>query len=164
MTTMSFQRASGHATSYDIVDLGYNFRFDDIRASIALEQLKKLPTDYKRRTEVRARFVKNLKDCNKLAIPFKDNTEYVSNYIMPVILKDSNKEYRDSIRSKLADKGIQTSVHYPAIHLFSVFKEEGVCLPVTEYISDNEITLPMYARLSDEQVDFICDTLKSAIS
>ena len=164
MTTMSFQRASGHATSYDIVDLGYNFRFDDIRASIALEQLKKLPADYKRRAEVRARFVKNLKDCDKLAIPFKDNNEYVSNYIMPVILKDSNKKYRDSIRTKLADKGIQTSVHYPAIHLFSVFKEEGVSLPVTEYISDNETTLPMYARLSDEQVDFICDTLKTAIS
>lgn len=163
MTTMSFQRASGHATSYDIVDLGYNFRFDDIRASIALEQLKKLPADYKRRAEVRARFVRNLKDCDKIAIPFKDNTEYVSNYILPVILRESNKDYRDQIRTKLAEKGIQTSVHYPAIHLFSVFKEEGVSLPITEYISDNEITLPMYARLKDEQVDFICEALKESL-
>ena len=159
MTTMSFQRASGHATSYDIVDLGYNFRFDDIRASIALEQLKKLPSDYERRAVVRKRYVDNLSKCLKLAIPFKNNIEYVSNYIMPVILKDSTKEYRETIRTKLADKGIQTSVHYPAIHRFSVFKEHNVSLPVTEYISDNEITLPMYAKLTDEQVDFICDTL-----
>jgi dTDP-4-amino-4,6-dideoxygalactose transaminase len=42
MTTMSYQRAGGHATSYDIVELGYNFRLDDIRASIAVEQMKKL--------------------------------------------------------------------------------------------------------------------------
>ena len=164
MTTMSFQRASGHATSYDIVDLGYNFRFDDIRASIALEQLKKLPADYKRRVEIRERVIKNLSDCDKVVIPFKTNTEYVSNYILPIILKDSNKEYRDSIRQKLSDKGIQTSVHYPAIHLFSVFKEVGVVLPVTEYITDNEITLPMYAKLSDEQVDFICETLKEELN
>ena len=159
MTTMSFQRASGHATSYDIVDLGYNFRFDDIRASIALEQLKKLPADYKRRADVRKRYVNNLSACERIAIPFKDNTEYVSNYILPVIIKDSTKEFRDTIRAKLAEKGIQTSVHYPAIHLFSVFKEEGVSLPVTEYITDNEITLPMYAKLTDEQIDFICKEL-----
>ena len=163
MTTMSFQRASGHATSYDIVDLGYNFRFDDIRASIALEQLKKLPADYNRRAEIRARYLNNLSVCDKVIIPFRDNTEYVSNYIMPVILKDSTKEYRDSIRSKLAEKGIQTSVHYPAIHLFSVFKDKSNSLPITEYISDNEITLPMYTKLTDDQVDYICTSLKEAL-
>ena len=163
MTTMSFQRAQGHAASYDIVGLGYNFRFDDIRASVALEQLKKLPQDYERRAEVRKRYISNLSGCGELTVPFKDNTEYVSNYIMPVILKDSTRERRDVVRQKLADKGIQTSVHYPAIHLFSVFKEAGVSLPLTEYISSNEITLPMYARLTDEQVDFICNSLKTAV-
>ena len=45
MTTMSYQRASGHATTYDILELGYNYRMDDIRAAIAIEQLKKLPAD-----------------------------------------------------------------------------------------------------------------------
>ena len=163
MTTMSFQRATGHATSYDIVDLGYNFRFDDIRASIALEQLKKLPKDYERRAEIRENYIKDLLGCDKIIIPFKNNKEYVSNYIMPVILKDSNQEYRNLIRKKLADKGIQTSVHYPAIHLFSIFKENSQSLPITEYISDNEITLPMYANLSDAQIDFICQTLKESI-
>ncbi|MBO7464729.1 MAG: DegT/DnrJ/EryC1/StrS family aminotransferase, partial [Bacteroidales bacterium] len=49
MTTMSYQRASGHATSYDILELGYNYRMDDIRAAIAIEQLKKLPADLERR-------------------------------------------------------------------------------------------------------------------
>ena len=55
-------------------------------------------------------------------------------------------------------------MHYPAIHLFTVFKEKDVSLPVTEYITDNEITLPMYAKLTDEQVDFICETLKEELN
>ncbi|WP_295800838.1 DegT/DnrJ/EryC1/StrS aminotransferase family protein [uncultured Treponema sp.] len=62
MTTMSYQRASGHATEYDIVELGYNFRLDDIRASIAIEQLKKLPGDLEKRIEVRKRYIANLVD------------------------------------------------------------------------------------------------------
>lgn len=163
MTTMSFQRAKGHATSYDIVDLGYNYRFDDIRASIAIEQLKKLPADYERRAWVRKRYLDNLSDCQKIEVPFKNKKEYCSNYILPIILKDSTKDNRDLVRSKLAEDGIQTSVHYPAIHKFSVFKETEATLPITEYISDNEITLPMYAKLTDKQIDFICEKLKNAL-
>lgn len=163
MTTMSFQRASGHATSYDIVELGYNFRFDDIRASIALEQLKKLPKDYKRRQQIRELYTKNLKDCSKIVIPFSNNKEYCSNYIFPIILKDSNKEYRDLVRNKLAEKGIQTSVHYPSIHKFSIYENYTCSLPITEYVSDNEITLPMYANLTDEQIVFISNELKDSL-
>ena len=163
MTTMSFQRAKGHATSYDIVDLGYNYRFDDIRASIAIEQLKKLPADYERRAWVRKRYLDNLSYYQKIEVPFKNNKEYYSNYILPIILKDSTKDNRDLVRSKLAEDGIQTSVHYPAIHKFSVFKETEATLPITEYISDNEITLPMYAKLTDKQIDFICEKLKNAL-
>ena len=163
MTTMSYQRASGHATEYDIIDLGYNFRFDDIRAAIAIEQLKKLPNDYRRRIEVRNKYLEYLKDHERVVVPFLHNTEYVSNYIFPIVLKDSDKAYRDSIREKLANKGIQTSVHYPAVHMFSVFKEQDVSLPITEYVSDNEITLPMYAKLTDTQIEYICDSLKEAL-
>lgn len=163
MTTMSYERASGHSTSYDIIDLGYNFRFDDIRAAIAIEQLKKLPNDYRRRIEVRNKYLEYLKDHERVVVPFLHNTEYVSNYIFPIVLKDSDKAYRDSIREKLANKGIQTSVHYPAVHMFSVFKEQDVSLPITEYVSDNEITLPMYAKLTDTQIEYICDSLKEAL-
>jgi dTDP-4-amino-4,6-dideoxygalactose transaminase len=60
--------------------------------------------------------------------------------------------------------GIQTSVHYPACHRFSTYKENGARLPQTEYVTENEITLPMYAALNGEQVDFICDTFINALN
>ncbi len=163
MTTMSYQRASGHATSYDITCLGYNFRMDDIRAAIAIQQLKKLPGDLQTRVKVREHYLKRLEGADGLVIPFADNHEFVSNYIFPVVLTDSTREYRDRIRDFIHAEGVQTSVHYPAVHQFATFREAAAALPQTEYVTNNEITLPMYAALSEEDVDFVCDTLLAAL-
>jgi dTDP-4-amino-4,6-dideoxygalactose transaminase len=164
MTTMSYQRAKGHATSYDVVELGYNFRMDDIRASIGIEQLKKLPADLRKRQDVRSKYLECLSEIPDIDIPFIDNEEFVSNYIMPIVLKDSTVEKRDAVREKLHLAGIQTSVHYPAIHRFSIYKEYNAELPLTEYISDNEITLPMYASLTSQEIEYICSTLASILN
>ena len=163
MTTMSYQRASGHATSYDITCLGYNFRMDDIRASIAIEQLKKLPGDLETRIQVRKHYLDRLAGVKGIAIPFADNEEFVSNYIFPIVLLDSNRDRRDRIRDFIHAKGVQTSVHYPAAHRFSTYQELGAVLPQTEYVTDNEITLPMYAALTEQEVDYVCDTLCEAL-
>jgi dTDP-4-amino-4,6-dideoxygalactose transaminase len=163
MTTMSYQRASGHATSYDIVDLGYNFRMDDIRASIGIVQMKKLKGDLEKRLLVRQRYVERLSKVKGIIVPFTESTEFVSNYIMPIVLKDSTFGKRDKVREKLHAAGIQTSVHYPAIHKFSIYKGYKALLPQTEYVTDNEITLPMYASLTDEEIDYIVRTLKKII-
>lgn len=163
MTTMSYQRAGGHATTYDVVDLGYNFRMDDIRASIGIEQLKKLQSDLEKRALVRSNYVRLLKEIDRIIVPFQNNTEFVSNYIMPIVIKDSNSEFRDYVRDKLHENGIQTSVHYPAIHRFSIYNSPDHYLPNTEYITDNEITLPMYGNLSLEQIEFIVQNLKDIL-
>ena len=163
MSTMSYQRASGHATEYDITCLGYNFRMDDIRAAIAIEQLKKLTGDLETRIKVRKLYVDRLSIIDDIVVPFADNTEFVSNYIMPVVLLNSTKDRRDKIRDYMHAAGIQTSVHYPAVHKFSTFADLDAALPQTEYVSDNEVTLPMYAALTEEKVSFICDKFINAL-
>ena len=87
----------------------------------------------------------------------------MSNYILPTVLLNSTKERRNKIREYIHEAGVQTSVHYPAAHRFSTYKELGAVLPQTEYVTDNEITLPMYAALTEEQVDFICYVYERAI-
>ena len=101
MTTMSYQRAKGHATAYDIVDLGYNFRMDDIRASIGCVQMKKLQEDLIKRALVRQRYVEKLSQLDKIIVPFADHQGFVSNYIMPIVLINSTREKRDLIREKI---------------------------------------------------------------
>lgn len=164
MSSLSYQRASGHVTEYDITCLGYNFRMDDIRAAIAIEQIKKLPKDLEVRMKVRKHYIDRLSKLADVSVPFADNTEFVSNYIMPIVLLNSTKEHRDKIREYIHAAGVQTSVHYPAIHKFSTYRELGAVLPLSEYVADNEITLPMYAALTEEQIDFICETLEKALN
>lgn len=164
MTTMSYQRAGGHATSYDIVELGYNFRLDDIRSSLAISQLKKLQQDLEKRIQVRKIYLECLSSLADVAIPFADNAEFVSNYIMPIVLKNSTREKRDNVRNKLHEAGIQTSVHYPAIHRFSIYRDYIANLPQTDYVTDNEITLPMYASLTNGEINYIAASLKEALN
>ena len=159
MTTMSYQRASGHATSYDIVELGYNYRMDDLRASIGIIQLHHIKEDLEKRARVRSWYLQAFKDIKQIIIPFAKNVEYVSNYIMPIVLNDSTVDNRDRIRESLHCMGIQTSIHYPAVHQFSIYKKSNVDLSNTDYVSKNEITLPMYGKLTKEDIRFIAESL-----
>ena len=94
----------------------------------------------------------------------QDNTEFTSNYIFPIVLKDSNVEFRDEFRNKLHDKGIQTSVHYPAVHRFSIYKENYTELVNTDYAVENELTLPMYGALKKEDVDYIVEVVNELLN
>jgi dTDP-4-amino-4,6-dideoxygalactose transaminase len=163
MTTMSYQRASGHATEYDVVELGYNYRMDDIHASIGIVQMNKLKADLDKRVHVRQKYLESLKGIENITIPFASNTEFVSNYIFPVVLNEFGKQRRDAVRNALHEKGIQTSVHYPAVHRFSIYKPFSRQLPMTEMVTDNEITLPMFGSLCDNEIQFIAETLNDLV-
>ena len=163
MTSMSYERAKGHSTAYDVVELGYNYRMDDIHAAIGLVQLDKIKVDLAQRSIVRNWYLEKLESIEGIIIPFKNYTEFSSNYIFPIVLKNSTFEKRDKVREQLAEAGIQTSVHYPAVHKFSIYKDFYVNLPVTDYLVDNLITLPMYSKLSNENVSYISKTLKELL-
>lgn len=163
MTTMSYQRASGHATEYDVVEAGFNYRMDDIHAGIGIVQMKKLQADLDKRLQVRKKYLELLSGNKNITIPFASNTEFVSNYIFPIVLNKFGKEKRDQIRSALHEKGIQTSVHYPAVHRFSIYQPFTCSLPVTEAVTDNEITLPMFGSMQDSDVEFVARTVNEIV-
>jgi dTDP-4-amino-4,6-dideoxygalactose transaminase len=163
MTSLSYERSKGHSTGYDVVELGFNYRLDDMRASLGIAQLKKLKKDILRRMELRKLYIEQLSEIEELIIPFKDHIQFCSNYIFPVVLKDSNYIERGNIRCYLSMKGIQTSIHYPAVHQFRIYNNQYYNLPVTEYFASTEITLPLYSNLSEENLIFVCTCLKEAI-
>ncbi len=160
MTTMSYERSKGHATEYDVVDLGFNFRMDDIRASIGIVQLNKLVTDIPKRATIRQQYLKNLKELSSVIIPFSDESSS-SNYIFPIVLKDSRK--RDIVRTHLHEHGIQTSLHYPPIHRFSIYKDVYKELPKTDLYTTSTLTLPMYGKLTEREVTLICNLIKEKL-
>jgi dTDP-4-amino-4,6-dideoxygalactose transaminase len=164
MTAVSYDRARGHATGYDVVGLGYNYRMDDVRGALALAQLARLDDDCRRRQELRACYLRNLSPlAERLIVPYEGFPHRSSNYIFPVVLRNGEYDERNKVRSKLAEAGIQTSVHYPAVHVMSLYARYGAALPKTEYVSGNEITLPLYYRLLESDIERITHTLKKVL-
>jgi len=164
MTSMSYERSTGHSTSYDVVDLGFNYRMDDIRAAIGLVQLDKLRADISIRAAIRNQYLDLLKNVDGITVPFAASETIASNYIFTIVLKDATVDKRDKVRGQLAEAGIQTSVHYPAVHRFSVFRGFSSDLPLTDYVTDSLITLPMYSRLSAEDIQYIVLNLKRVLN
>jgi dTDP-4-amino-4,6-dideoxygalactose transaminase len=161
MTSATLDRHHGHAYSYDVTDLGYNYRIDEIHAALARCQLKKLETGNKRRRRAATHYKGALSKIDKIKIPF-GNYFFPANYhIFPILLDKSID--RHDLMVFLREKGIQTSVHYPPIHKFSYYKTimRNQILDNTDLISRHELTLPMYAGITDAQIDYVVDALNN---
>jgi dTDP-4-amino-4,6-dideoxygalactose transaminase len=164
MTTVSYDRATGRASSYDVVLQGYSYRLDDLRSSLALCQLDKLAPDTQERSRLRGLYEEALADLSEVIIPYRGVRDSCSQYIFPIVLRTGGSEKRDRVRSRLEAEGIQTSVHYPAIHRFSIYRDPTVSLPRTEHAADHEITLPLFGTMSESQVDRVATALKRALA
>ena len=159
MTTLTLDRHKGHAFSYDVVELGFNYRIDELRSAIGIEQLKKLPSGNYRRRELSKMYREKLSDIDGLEIPFKNNYGSSSHHIFPVLLdKDVD---RQNFMKHLKDKGIQTSIHYPPIHQFEFYSRnfgyKDDILPITEDVAKREVTLPLYPSMGDKNVTYVCN-------
>jgi len=164
MTSLTLDRHKGHAYSYDVVDLGYNYRIDEVRSAIGLVQLKKLNHNNERRKFVVDSYREKLKGVARLSIPFGASTGKPSCHIFPILL---NKGERKTFMQRFKKQGIQTSIHYPPIHLFRYYRdrfgyEEGM-LPFTEQVGEREVTLPLYPMIREEHVKYITDELKESL-
>jgi len=159
MTSLSWDRAKGHAFSYDVIENGFNYRIDEIRPAIGLIQLKQIEEKNTKRKKLVEYYKKKLFEISFINIPFMDYKEESCFYIFPILLDKSIN--RKEFMLYLKKQGIQSSIHYPPIHLFSSYKKQYLktSLPVTEYIGKNEITLPLYPMMNLKDIDYISDTI-----
>ncbi len=164
MTAISYDRARGHAAGYDVVELGFNYRIDDIRAALGLVQLSKMPEDMERRSVLRRDYEEALRCLNGVIVPFAGETrEARANHLMPIVIAGADAARRDAVRAAMQAKGIQTSVHYPPAHRLRTFAPLSVSLPVTDRVGDALITLPFFKRMSRNQLSHVVETLKEAL-
>jgi len=165
MTTLTWQRHKGHASSYDVVIPGYNYRIDEIRSAIGLVQLSKLSENNKKRELLVDEYRRMLANIPNVSVPFAVNEGKSSYHIFPILLDSSVN--RNSVIAMMKEKGIQTSIHYPAAHLFTYMKSflgtKENTLPLTEKISSNVLTLPLYPDMSFEQVATVVNSLKDCL-
>lgn len=158
MTSLTYDRHRGHAYSYDVVDLGYNYRIDEIRSALGLEQLKKLAANNAHRKTWTERYWQLLENTG-VGLPFRGKDGSPSYHIFPMLLPTGidRKAFIDAMRTD----GIQTSIHYPPTHRFTYYKSRygEISLPRTEDISEREVTLPLYPSMGAERVDLVTDAV-----
>jgi dTDP-4-amino-4,6-dideoxygalactose transaminase len=165
MTTLTWDRHRGHAHSYDVVTHGFNYRLDEIRAALGLVQLRRLPKENAQRAEVSTRYREALHGTAGIAMPFPDSeAQRLSSHHLAVVVLPEGVD-RVAVRTALQELRIQTSVHYPPIHQFSAYDELGSrrSLPRTDAVADRVLTLPLYAGLSDEQIETVVRELVAAV-
>jgi dTDP-4-amino-4,6-dideoxygalactose transaminase len=153
MTSLTWDRHKGHAWSYDVVDLGYNYRIDEIRAALGNVQLGKLAANNERRRRLTQVYRDALQElAPQVVIPFANHAGISAAHLMPVLLPAATNRLNFMESMKL--QGIQCSIHYPPIHTFTAYKDGNTkyFLPNTEDIAEREVTLPLYPAMSDEDV------------
>jgi len=164
MTTLTWDRHRGHAADYDVVRLGYNYRIDEPRAALASRRLARLDAENARRAGHDARYraaLTGLPGVTPTCAPPTGDGEVPAHHLFTVVL-DSGGDV-SLVRAQLARQGVQTSVHYPAAHRFSVYSENAPELPVTESYAARTLTLPMFSGLTHAQSDLVIECLAGAL-
>lgn len=165
MTVTSWAKHNG-AGAYDVATLGYNYRIDEPRSALALSRLGRLEQDIDRRRELTRRYRAALSAIPGVTVPFRDeDVETSSCYVQAIVLTDPAQ--RDALRLRLREGyGVQTSIFYPPIHLFSAYRERfpGVTLPRTELAASGEITIPLFPHMTFAQQDRVVDALAREVS
>jgi dTDP-4-amino-4,6-dideoxygalactose transaminase len=163
MTSGTLDRYRGHAYSYDVTCLGFNYRLDELRAAIGLVQLNRLPEWNAKRRKLAAVYREALSfHIPELLLPF-NSTDPTAAHLLPVLLPQTVD--RKSIMQRLFDTGIQTSIHYPPAHQFSFYERlyPGIKLEHTEKFCARELTLPLHQSMSEANVEEIVGAFRDAI-
>ena len=167
MTSLTWDRHQGHAYSYDVTSLGYNYRIDEIRSALGLTQLKKLDQNNALRREITESYKETFQHTD-LTIPFADLGSKPggdpSYHIFPILLPEGID--RSNFMKSLHHRGVQTSIHYPPIHKFSYYmsNHHASPLPVTEHVASREVSLPLYPKMSPDQISLVVDAVGEALS
>jgi dTDP-4-amino-4,6-dideoxygalactose transaminase len=166
MTTLTWDRHRGHAYTYDVVDLGHNYRIDEIRAALGLVQLRKLTANNLRRRAITTRYRQGFTGVGffGVEIPFMNSAGESSCHIFPILLPPGAN--RQAFMEAMRARGVQTSIHYPPIHHFSYYRQRypGLSLPITEDVAAREVTLPLYPGMKDEDVDYVILSANEALA
>ncbi len=165
MTSGTWDRHTGRTDTYDVDALGFNYRLDEPRAALLLSRMDRLEQEIERRRELTMRYRELLAEIDGIIVPFEDSEVATSScYVMPIMLEQDGLQAE--VSSKLRERGIQTSIFYPSIHLFTAYRERfpGTSLPITELASRTELTLPFYPEMSFADQDRVVAAVAEVIA
>ena len=147
---------------YDILIPAYKCNMTDIQACIGLGQLKRYGDMLSRRHEIIKKYESYFKNTRVITPEHTGENHASSGHLYLARLKDVSLENRNKIIIEMEERGISTNVHYKPLPLLTAYKNLGYNIedyPNAYNLFENEISLPIYSTLSDDEVDYICKNL-----
>lgn len=149
-------------------ELGYNYRITDIQAALGITQLEKLDKFLARRREIVNKYNNEFKDIEGLIIPEQlENTNSAWHiYVLQLELEKLTAD-RKEVFDALREKNLGVNVHYIPVYFHPYYQslgyQKGIC-PKAEKLYDRIITIPLYPKMTDQQVDEVIKRIKSTIN
>lgn len=148
------------STEYmDYIDIGYNFRMSNITAALGIAQLKKIDKIIRMR-QMKAECITKKLSLIKDVIPPKPPRNYSHVYQMYTVRVKGGKDVRDGLMKYLAKEGIMTKVYFDPVHQTYFYRKKlgyKCKLPVTEKLSQQVLTLPLYPPLTKNEINYITE-------
>ena len=161
--TLQDRYTKGKPWDYDIEEPGYNFRIDEIRSALGINQLKNIKKFNQKRKNSFNYYNKNLKNIPGLITPITNSKYISSNHLYIIRITKLFGMTRDELFEKLLKNRIQTSVHYKPLSKFKVCKKKAKhygLIENSERLYDEIISLPFYTDISKNQLDTVIKTIK----
>jgi dTDP-4-amino-4,6-dideoxygalactose transaminase len=159
LSSDTWSRHRGDSVDYDVIEPGYNYRLDEPRAALGLMLLRRLARDNERRARLAGDYTAALASIDRVrATPGEQPGTRSAWHIYPLLLEPDVD--RAAFRSCLRAAGVQTSVHYPPLHLTSAFRAEPRrSLPVTEDYARRTVTIPLFSHMNGSQREHVTATM-----
>lgn len=147
----------------DYIQVGYNYRMSTISASLVLSQFKKIRKIIKLRREKAKYYNEKLSKIKNIKIPFESKNHYHVYQMYTIQLQDN--KIREKLQQELTKAGIMSKVYFEPLHLKTFYRDKfnyiSGDLSKTEEISQKVLTLPLYPTLTNKEIDYIVDIIKS---
>ncbi len=151
---------------YDIIGTYYKCNMTDITAAIGLAQLDRYDSMLARRHEIIEKYNKAFKNLRVELLDHRSDRHRSSGHLYLVRVNGIDEARRNRIISAMADRNISCNVHYKPLPMFTAYKNLGFDIknyPKAYALFENEITLPLYSRLTDRQVSYITENFISCV-
>ena len=152
---------------YEMQELGFNYRVTDIQCALGVSQLKKLDSFVKSRRKIAKTYNEIFEDNSYFDMTIEKANRESAYHLYPILLKDEFVKYKREIFSMLRANGLGVQVHYIPVYKQPYYQKLGFDMnlcPVCEEFYKKELSIPMYPKLTDEDIGFVKETLYKVIS
>lgn len=162
ISASTWERHRADAPEYTVEETGFNYRIDDARAALVNARLRRLDDDNRQRAEIEAGYRDAFAgDTGISAVEEPPPGERASHCVFAIVLDEGLS--RSAFRRRLAQRGVQTSIHFPALHTGPSYGRQGAGLPLTEAFAARAVSLPIFPHMEDWQRELVIDaTLEAA--